>query len=206
MPLLRNSGDNELFCELAQEVANAEIPAEIMSAIRLGRMTALRKPSGGVRGIVVGDVLRRLVARTVAQVLGNNFKAATAPHQYHSRNNYYISNSWEGPDCNCNAILILRWGHACNCNWKNNSVPHAHTRVYTITFSMDVIMKCDVFVFFSIDTITNQVRYRTRATWWRSRPAHNLQRSNGAGRPCHPRTPPKAAQPKAQHPQPAKKE
>ena len=72
MPLLRNSGDSELFCEL-------EIPAEIVSAIFLGRMTALRKPSGGVRGIVVGDVLRRL-ARTVAQVLGNNFKAATAPH------------------------------------------------------------------------------------------------------------------------------
>ena len=71
MPLLRNSGDSELFCELAQEVAKAEIPAEIVSAIRLGRMTALRKPSGGVRGIVVGDVLRRLVAHTVAQVLGN---------------------------------------------------------------------------------------------------------------------------------------
>ena len=75
--------------------------------------------------------------------------------------------------------------------------PHAHTRVYTITLSMDVIMKCDDFVF-QFDTITNQVRYRTRATWWRSRPAHNLQRSNGAGPPCHPQTPPKAAQPKAQ--------
>ena len=62
---------------------------------------------------------------------------------------------------------------------------------------MDVIMKCDDFVF-QFDTITNQVRYRTRATWWRSRPAHNLQRSNGAGLPCHPRTPPKAAQPKTQ--------
>ena len=53
-------------------------------------------------------------------------------------------------------------------------------------------------LFFKIDTITNQVRYRTRATWWRSRPAHNPQRSNGAGTPCHPRTPPKAAQPKVQ--------
>ena len=47
------------------------------------------------------------------------------------------------------------------------------------------------------------MRYRTRATWWRSRPAHNPQRSNGA---CHPRTPPKAAQPTAQSPQPVKKE
>ena len=62
---------------------------------------------------------------------------------------------------------------------------------------MDVIMKCDDFVF-RIDTNNHQMRYRTRATWWRSRPAHNLQRSNGAGPPCHPRTPPKAAQPKAQ--------
>ena len=34
---------------------------------------------------------------------------------------------------------------------------------------------------------------------------HILQRSNGAGPPCHPRTPPKAAQPKAQSPQPVKK-
>ena len=58
-------------------------------------------------------------------------------------------------------------------------------------------MRCDDLVF-QIDTITNQMRYRTRATWWRSRPAHNPQRSNGAGPPCHPRTPPKAAQPTAQ--------
>ena len=59
------------------------------------------------------------------------------------------------------------------------------------------IAVCDDFVF-QIDTNTNPMRYRTRATWWRSRPAHNLQRSNGAGPPCHPRTPPKAAQPKVQ--------
>ena len=69
---------------------------------------------------------------------------------------------------------------------------------------MDVIMRCDDLVF-ELDTNNNQVRYRTRATWWRSRPAHNLQRSNGAGPPCHPRTPPKAAQPTTQSPQPVKK-
>ena len=65
-------------------------------------------------------------------------------------------------------------------------------------------MRCDDLVF-QIDTNNNQVRYRTRATWWRSRPAHNPQRSNGAGPPCHPRTPPKAAQPTAQSPQPEKR-
>ena len=42
-------------------------------------MTALRKTNGGVRGIVVGDVLRRLVARTMAQQLGPQVEAATAP-------------------------------------------------------------------------------------------------------------------------------
>ena len=65
-------------------------------------------------------------------------------------------------------------------------------------------MRCDDLVF-QIDTNNNQVRYRTRATWWRSRLAHNPQRSNGAGPPCHPRTPPKAAQPTAQSPQPEKR-
>ena len=68
----------------------------------------------------------------------------------------------------------------------------------------NVTKRCDDFVLRS-DTNNNQVRYRTRARWWRSRPAHNLQRSNGAGPPCHPRTPPKAAQPTAQSPQPVKK-
>ena len=73
-----------------------------------------------------------------------------------------------------------------------------------MTMTSDVKLWCDDFVF-QIDTNTNPMRYRTRATWWRSRPAHNLQRSNGAGPPCHPRTPPKAAQPNAQSPQPVKK-
>ena len=45
-------------------------------------MTVLRKTNGGDRGIVVGDVLRRLVARTMAQQLGPQVEAATAPHQY----------------------------------------------------------------------------------------------------------------------------
>ena len=43
------------------------MPREIQGALRLGRLTALRKPNGGVRGIVAGDILRRLVARTMAQ-------------------------------------------------------------------------------------------------------------------------------------------
>ena len=45
-------------------------------------MTALTKSDHGVRWIVFGDVLRRFVARTMAQQLGLGVKSATSPHQY----------------------------------------------------------------------------------------------------------------------------
>ena len=77
-PLLRNPRDGELLCQLATEVARAELPADIVKVIRMGRMTALKKPQGGVRGIVVGDIMRRLVARTMARALGTKFQDATA--------------------------------------------------------------------------------------------------------------------------------
>ena len=37
---------------------------------------------GGIRGIVAGDLLRRLVARTMAQQLEPAIERATAPFQY----------------------------------------------------------------------------------------------------------------------------
>ena len=37
---------------------------------------------------------------------------------YHAGNKNCKLNSWRGPNCNCNAILILGRRHACNCNWK----------------------------------------------------------------------------------------
>ena len=40
-------------------------------------MTVLSKPDGGVRGIVTGDVVQRLVARTMAQQMGKAVEAAT---------------------------------------------------------------------------------------------------------------------------------
>ena len=45
-------------------------------------MTALQKTAGGVRGIVVGDIFRRQVAKTLAQELSSQLEAATAPFQY----------------------------------------------------------------------------------------------------------------------------
>ena len=58
------------------------VPESILKAIRLGRITALSKPDGGVRGIVVGDILRRLVVKTMAKQISKEAEAATAPFQY----------------------------------------------------------------------------------------------------------------------------
>ena len=45
-------------------------------------MTALQKPQGGVRGIVVGDFMRRVVACTLAQQLGPAVEQHTSPFQF----------------------------------------------------------------------------------------------------------------------------
>ena len=74
--------DSEKFWKMGQELARARVPDEIVRAIRIGRLTALQKESGGVRGIIAGDIVRRLVARTVAQQLESAVEIATAPFQY----------------------------------------------------------------------------------------------------------------------------
>ena len=45
-------------------------------------MTSLKKPSGGIRGIVESDVFRRLVARTLTQQFAKAGEVATGPFQY----------------------------------------------------------------------------------------------------------------------------
>ena len=67
---------------VARHFAQASIPAEIARAIGLGRMVALTKPNGRVRGIVVGDVLRRLVSRCLAQKYVQPIHTACQPHQF----------------------------------------------------------------------------------------------------------------------------
>ena len=48
-----------LFFRAAEMLARGEVPDGVASIIRRGRMTALQKPAGGVRGIVAGDIVRR---------------------------------------------------------------------------------------------------------------------------------------------------
>lgn len=65
-----------------QRLARADIPTPTAKALGLGRMVALQKPSGGVRGLVIGDFLRRLVARSIAQQFAATFDNACHPHQF----------------------------------------------------------------------------------------------------------------------------
>ena len=81
-PLLDHTRDSQLFFQAAELLARAQVPPSIKEAIRLGRLTALRKLDGGVRGIVAGDIVRRLVARTISQQLSERVQVATAPFQY----------------------------------------------------------------------------------------------------------------------------
>ncbi|CAE7948954.1 unnamed protein product, partial [Symbiodinium sp. KB8] len=62
--------------------ARAHVPQEIQQALAMARMTALRKPDGGVRGIATGDAFRRLVARTLAKQWADVFDNATRPYQF----------------------------------------------------------------------------------------------------------------------------
>ena len=85
-PLLDNPHDMKRFWRMGQELVRAETLYVVVDAIRLGRITALSKFSGGVRGIVSGDTNHRLVARTVAHP---EVEKATAPcrtcHPSHDR-------------------------------------------------------------------------------------------------------------------------
>ena len=81
-PLLDNAQDTARFWRLSEDLARAFVPEEIVNSIRLGRLTALQKPSGGVRGIVCGDIIRRIVAKTIAQQFSEVVQRATAPFQY----------------------------------------------------------------------------------------------------------------------------
>ena len=72
----------EAFSGLAQDFARADVPAEVMSALRMGRLTALRKKEDEVRGIVAGSILRRLVCKALSSQFSDAFMARTAPYQF----------------------------------------------------------------------------------------------------------------------------
>lgn len=80
--LLEDPAAFQLFVSLANALAQADAPADILQALSLARLTALQKPGGGVRGIATGDALRRLVSRTLARHFADVLDQATRPFQF----------------------------------------------------------------------------------------------------------------------------
>ena len=64
-PLLDNAEDCTKFFEISGFCTDES--SRRISALRIGQMTAVQKANGGIRGVVVGDVIRRLVAKTMKQ-------------------------------------------------------------------------------------------------------------------------------------------
>ena len=81
--LLDDEVDGQLLHCAAQCLAQADVPAPALAAIRVGRIVALQKPDGrGIRALVIGDVLRRLVGRVLAQAFALRLETACLPFQY----------------------------------------------------------------------------------------------------------------------------
>ena len=76
------------------------MPPGALEVLRLGRITALAKPDGGIRGIMVSDVLRRVVAKTIAQQIGDQVEKVTAPPQF-------ALNTRAGSECLAHTLRTL---------------------------------------------------------------------------------------------------
>ena len=61
-PLLDNMMDTRSLFKVAELLSKGQVPLLAAQTIKLGRMAALRKYTGGVRGIVSGEVIRRLLS------------------------------------------------------------------------------------------------------------------------------------------------
>ena len=131
-PLLESGACTALLGEVATQFARGQIPEEVLPAVRLGRMTALQKPDGGVRGIVVGDVFRQLVGRTLAKQFAEQGQAAT--HPFH-----HALTTRAGTECVAHFLQALtsrskyhhlvhrwRWGPRFNFEKGDVSCPQGH--------------------------------------------------------------------------------
>ena len=73
---------------VAQKLAEGRVSEPIRAGLAVAHLTALQKvdetgtPTGDVRGIATGIVLRRLVARTIAQQYADRVLQATSPFQF----------------------------------------------------------------------------------------------------------------------------
>ena len=56
----------------------------VIEAFRVSRLDALRKPEGSVRALVVGEVLRRLIGKVLAQSFALQLQQACLPCEFAS--------------------------------------------------------------------------------------------------------------------------
>ena len=66
-PLLDDARGRRLLFAFGEQLARAAVPQEIVEMVKAGRLTVWTKFDLGIRGVVVGNTVRRLVARTVGQ-------------------------------------------------------------------------------------------------------------------------------------------
>jgi hypothetical protein len=92
----------ELFAA-AQDLARADVPGEVADAYTTARLTALRKHTGGVRGIATGTSFRRLVARTLARQFGGEIEEACSPYQF-------ALSTRAGTDCVGHVLRVIAEG------------------------------------------------------------------------------------------------
>ena len=67
---------------IAEYIARAQIPHDIANALCSGALTAIPKPAGGIRGIVAGEVMKRLVSKTLAKQFMSEFQRTCHSHQF----------------------------------------------------------------------------------------------------------------------------
>ena len=80
-PILEIDVDSGMQVQVDSGLAVGDIREEVVGGIRLVRLMAPAKPDGGVREIVVGDIVRRLVAKTLSKQVAKKAEKATAPFQ-----------------------------------------------------------------------------------------------------------------------------
>ena len=80
--ILDDEAATDRYIQVAQQVAQGRVPPQASQLLGLGRMVALQKPNGGIRGLVIGDLLRRLVSRSLAQFFATQLQTACRPWQF----------------------------------------------------------------------------------------------------------------------------
>ena len=97
---------------LPSNLAVAKSLPPVASLLGLGRLGALQKPNGGLRGLVIGDVLRRLVARSWRpNLMPHKFRQLAAPGNLICS----LCPSWRR-----SGHQSLGWPHPLNCNWTTH--------------------------------------------------------------------------------------